>query len=92
VLFWLKELKLTRNDSWCLTYPDIFAISSQSRTKGASIQIFNTKYIHTQPLLVNLASAPHTVRDFDFMADQGTTRVVAAIGKELLIFEINIES
>jgi hypothetical protein len=92
VVSWLKELKLTEDDRWCPTYPDIFAISSQSRTKGATIQIFNTKYIHTQPLSVTLVSAPHVVRDFDFMADQGTTRVVAAIGKELFIFEINIES
>ncbi|KAJ7849155.1 hypothetical protein B0H14DRAFT_2766264 [Mycena olivaceomarginata] len=48
---------------WCPTYPEYFAISTQSPAKGAVVNIHNTTY--TQPTAIALAPRPHFIRDFD---------------------------
>jgi hypothetical protein len=76
---------------WCPTYPELFAISTQSPHKGAVIHVHNANYIHTQPTPFVVSPRPHFVRDFDFLASPGIPRITAAIGRQLVIFSIGVD-
>jgi len=39
-----------------------------------------------------IASRPLYVRDFDFISEKGIPRIVAAIGREVVVFYIGVES
>ncbi|KAG7092201.1 hypothetical protein E1B28_008569 [Marasmius oreades] len=77
---------------WCYTYPEFFAISTQSPLKGAVIHVYNTGYVHAQPTMFEISSRPHFVRDFDFVASRGIPRLAAAVGRSVVIFPIGVES
>jgi len=77
---------------WCQTYPDYFAISSQSPVKGAVIHVHNMAFIHAQPNVITIAPSPHRIHDFDFLAIRGTPRIVVAVGHEVIIFSIAADS
>ncbi|KAJ7694085.1 hypothetical protein B0H17DRAFT_1168601 [Mycena rosella] len=72
---------------WCPTFPDYFAISTQSPLKGAVINIHNTTY--TQPTAMPLAPRPHFVRDFDWLASR-TPRIAAAVGHKIIVFSVGL--
>ncbi|KAF9002014.1 hypothetical protein BDQ17DRAFT_1327033 [Cyathus striatus] len=77
---------------WCRTYPEYFAISTQSPNKGAVIHVHNFNYVHAQPTAFNLHARPHYIKDFDFMATRGIPRIAAAVGREVVVFSIGVES
>ncbi|KAK1229065.1 hypothetical protein PQX77_007881 [Marasmius sp. AFHP31] len=77
---------------WCYTYPEFFAISTQSPLKGAVIHVYNTGYVHAQPTTFEISTRPHFVRDFDFVASRGIPRLAAAVGRSVVIFPIGVES
>ncbi|GBE82570.1 WD40-repeat-containing domain protein [Sparassis latifolia] len=77
---------------WCPTYHEYFAISAAPPTKGAVIHLYNTGYIQAQPTVYNIGSRPLYVRTFDFMADRGIPRIVAGVGREVVIFYIGDDS
>ncbi|KAJ7684840.1 hypothetical protein DFH06DRAFT_1156822 [Mycena polygramma] len=74
---------------WCPTFPEYFAISTQSPAKGAVINIHNTAY--TQPTAMTLAPRPHYIRDFDWLASR-TPRIAAAVGRQLIVFSVAVDS
>lgn len=78
--------------SWCHTYPEHFAISTQSPSKGAIVQVYNVNFIQAQPTIFNLRPRPHFVRDFDFLAMRGIPRIAAAVGHTVMIFSIGVDS
>lgn len=82
----------TPSSRWCHTYPEYFAISTQSPAKGAVIHVHNVNYIHAQPTVFNIYPRPHLVRDFDFLAIQGIPRLAAATGPKVVIFSIGVDS
>ncbi|RDB24026.1 Nucleoporin Nup37 [Hypsizygus marmoreus] len=77
---------------WCPTYPDYFAISTKSPSKGAVIHVHNINYIQAQPTVFNILPRPHLVRDLDFLALPGIPRIAAAIGRTVMIFSIGVDS
>lgn len=77
---------------WCPTFPEYFAISTQSPDKGAVVNIHNTNYLQAQPTVFNIYPRPHTVRDFDFLSLRGIPRIAAAVGRTLVIFSIGVDS
>ncbi|KAF5386974.1 hypothetical protein D9615_001774 [Tricholomella constricta] len=77
---------------WCPTYPDYFAISTQSPSKGASIHVHNLNYFQAQPTIFTILPRPHLVQDFDFLAFRGIPRIVAAVGRTIFIFSIGVDS
>ena len=42
--------------------------------------------------MFNVAPRPLYVRDFDFLAQKGIPRIAAAVGREIVIFYIGVES
>ena len=77
---------------WCPTYADYFAISSASPAKkGASIHLYNSKYLHAQPNVINISNVPHRVRDFDWLALPGVPRLAVAFGRDVIVFPISVE-
>ncbi|KAK7693054.1 hypothetical protein QCA50_002619 [Cerrena zonata] len=76
---------------WCPTFPEYFGISTNSPTKGAVINVHNTTYIHTEPNSFAIAPRPLFVRDFDFLSTPGIPRIVAAVGREVVMFSIGVE-
>jgi hypothetical protein len=76
---------------WCQTYPDYFAISTQSPEKGAVIHVHNTNYIHASPTIFNLHPKPLLVRDFDFLGMRGVPRIAAAVGRTVFVFTIGVD-
>ncbi|OCH95227.1 hypothetical protein OBBRIDRAFT_720874 [Obba rivulosa] len=77
---------------WCPTYPEYFAISANAPGRGAVIHVHNTGYVHAQPTVFNVGPRPLFVRDFDFLAARGIPRLVAAVGREVVIFYIGVDS
>lgn len=77
---------------WCQSYPDYFAISTQSAVKGAMIHVHNMAFVHAQPNVISIAPRPHHIRDFDFLATRGIPRIAAAVGREVIIFSIAADS
>ena len=49
-------------------------------------------YIHAQPTAFNIATRPLYVRDFDFLGQKGIPRIAAAVGRELVVFYIGVDS
>jgi len=74
---------------WCPTFPEYFAISTQSPVQGAVINIHNTTY--NQPTAMSLAPRPHFVRDFDWLASR-TPRIAAAVGHKVIVFSVVVDS
>jgi hypothetical protein len=72
--------------------PDCFGITSRSPSKGAVIHIHDMRYIHAQPSVINIASKPHIIRDFDFVASHTSTILAAAVGRELVVLSLDIDS
>jgi hypothetical protein len=83
---------LTVPHRWSHSMPDCFGITSQSPSKGAVIHIHDMRYIHAQPFVINIASKPHIIRDFDFVASRGTTIISAAVGRELVVLSVDVDS
>jgi len=77
---------------WCPTFPEYFAISTRSPLKGAHLHIHNTAYINAQPATFTLAPRPVQIRDFDFLATPGVPQIAAAVGQEIVIFHIGVET
>lgn len=78
---------------WCPTYPEFFAVSSNSPQKGAIIHVHNTDYVPMEPTAVlTIAPRPLFVRDFDFLATPGVPKIAAAVGREVVLFQIGVES
>ncbi|KZT03433.1 uncharacterized protein LAESUDRAFT_704750 [Laetiporus sulphureus 93-53] len=77
---------------WCPTHPEYFAISAISPARGAVINIHNTSYVSAAPVAFPLAARPWTVRSFDFIMSHGVPRIAAAVGREVIIFYIGVES
>lgn len=91
----LKHRHLTYlhlDNSWCPSHHEYFAVTTNSPAKGAVIHVHNTNYINAQPTVFQIASRPLYVRDFDFIAEKGIPRIVAAVGREVIIFYIGVES
>ncbi|KIP02652.1 hypothetical protein PHLGIDRAFT_26486 [Phlebiopsis gigantea 11061_1 CR5-6] len=77
---------------WCSSYPDYFAVTTNSPGKGAVVHVHNTGYLQAQPTVFSVAPRPAYVRDFDFLAAKGIPRIAAAVGRELVVFYIGVES
>lgn len=77
---------------WCATFPDYFAVTTNSTAKGAIVHVYNTSYLQAQPTVFNVAPRPLYVRDLDFLGGKGIPRIAAAVGRELIIFYIGVES
>ncbi|EED83928.1 predicted protein [Postia placenta Mad-698-R] len=77
---------------WCPTYPDYFAISSRSPTKGAVIHVHNIQNPHGPLASFSMANGPLYVRAFDFLAARGVPRIAAAVGRQVVILYIGDES
>lgn len=77
---------------WCPTYPEHFALSSLSPTRGAVIQIHNLNFVTAQPTVFTLRPRPQMVKDFDFMSAPGIPKIAAAVGRTMLVFPIGEES
>ncbi|KAI0822683.1 WD40-repeat-containing domain protein [Trametes gibbosa] len=77
---------------WCPTYADYFAVSTSSAAKGAVIHVHNVAYVHAQPTVFQIAPRPLYVRAFDFVACRGIPRIVAAVGREVIVFYIGVDS
>lgn len=77
---------------WCPSHHEYFAVTTNCPTKGAVIHVHNTGYIQAQPTVFQIAPRPLYVRDFDFIAEKGIPRIVAAVGREVVIFYIGVES
>lgn len=77
---------------WCTTYPEYFAVTTNSTAKGAVIRVYNTSYLQAQPTVFSIAPRPLYVRDFDFVGGKGIPRIAAAVGRELIVFYIGVES
>ncbi|KAL1947489.1 hypothetical protein VTO73DRAFT_13213 [Trametes versicolor] len=77
---------------WCPTYPDYFAVSTSSPAKGAVLHVHNVAYVHAQPTVFQIAPRPLYVRAFDFVACKGIPRIVAAVGREVIVFYIGVDS
>lgn len=56
------------------------------------MHVYNTGYLQAQPTVFNIASRPLHVRDFDFVGGKGIPRIAAAVGRQLVIFYIGVES
>jgi len=77
---------------WCPTYPEYFAVSTNDPTKGAFINVHNTAYLPSEPTAFVVGKRPLYIQDFDFVATQGIPRIAAAVGREVVIFYIGVES
>ncbi|KAF9050809.1 hypothetical protein BDZ89DRAFT_1057233 [Hymenopellis radicata] len=77
---------------WCYTYPEYFAISTQSPSKGAVVHVHNVNYIHSQPSVFPVAPRPHLIRDFDFVSVPGIPRLAVAFAKTISVFRIGVDS
>ncbi|KAI0340149.1 hypothetical protein BDW22DRAFT_1486417 [Trametopsis cervina] len=77
---------------WCPSHHEFFAVTTNSPLKGAVINVYNTSYIQAQPTVFTIASRPLYVRDFDFIFEKGIPRIAAAVGREVIIFYIGVES
>ncbi|EGN92011.1 hypothetical protein SERLA73DRAFT_191705 [Serpula lacrymans var. lacrymans S7.3] len=76
---------------WCPTNPSCFAVAARSSGKGAVIFVHNSNYVHAHPLVINVASRPNTVRDFDFLTFPGQVLLSVAMGAELLVYPVQTE-
>ncbi len=56
------------------------------------IHVHNVTYTHAQPTVFQIASRPLYVRSFDFLAARGIPRIVAAVGRDVVIFYIGVDS
>ena len=54
--------------------------------------MYNTSYLSAAPTVFAVAPRPLYVCDFDFIAQKGIPRIAAAVGRELVIFYIGVES
>ncbi|KAL7283116.1 hypothetical protein ACG7TL_002541 [Trametes sanguinea] len=77
---------------WCPTYPEYFALAPSSPAKGAVVHVHNVAYVHAQPTVFQIAPRPLYVRAFDFVACRGIPRIVAAVGREVVVFYIGVDS
>ncbi|KAF7777446.1 hypothetical protein Agabi119p4_3518 [Agaricus bisporus var. burnettii] len=77
---------------WSPTYPEYFAISSLSPAKGALIHVHNINYVHAQPTVFAVKPRPHSVQDFDFLSMRGIPRIAVAVGHNVHIFTIGVDS
>ncbi|EIW85296.1 hypothetical protein CONPUDRAFT_135091 [Coniophora puteana RWD-64-598 SS2] len=76
---------------WSPQRPDVFAVSGQPSSQGAMIHVYNTAYLQAQPNAVQVAPAPHCIRDFHFMAVNDGLAMVAAVDQEVLIFALGTD-
>ena len=58
---------------------------------GAEIWLNNVNHLQTQATSITIAPRPHRVIDFDWLATRGVPRIVAAVGKDVVIFSISEE-
>ncbi|CAA7270166.1 unnamed protein product [Cyclocybe aegerita] len=77
---------------WCPTYPEHFAISTQSPTKGAIIHVHNCNFVHAAPTPFVVRPRPHFIRAFDFLSMSGIPRIAAAIGRSVIVFSIGVDT
>ncbi|KAJ3502027.1 hypothetical protein NLJ89_g9071 [Agrocybe chaxingu] len=78
--------------SWCPTYPEHFAISTQSPTKGAIIHVHNCNFVHAPPTPFVIRPRPHFIRAFDFLSMGGIPRIAAAVGRSVIVFSIGVDT
>lgn len=83
---------MTLDISWSPTYSEYFAISTRSPAKGALIHVHNINYVHAQPTVFTINPRPHSVADFDFLGMRGIPRIVAAVGRNVHVFTIGVDS
>ncbi|ETW85578.1 hypothetical protein HETIRDRAFT_309790 [Heterobasidion irregulare TC 32-1] len=76
---------------WCQTFPDYFAISTRSPSKGAVIHVYNYSYVQAEPTVFNIGPRPLRVQDFDFLAMKGIPRIVAVVERQLIVFYIGVD-
>ncbi|KAJ7046506.1 hypothetical protein C8F04DRAFT_1060692 [Mycena alexandri] len=74
---------------WCPSYPEYFAISTQSPAKGAVLNVHNINY--PNPTTMALAPRPHFIRDFDWLASRAP-RIAAAVGRKVIVFSVAVDS
>ncbi len=67
-------------------------MSTSSPAKGAVLHVHNVAYVHAQPTVFQIAPRPLYVRAFDFVACKGIPRIVAAVGREVIVFYIGVDS
>ncbi|KAF7304767.1 DEAD-box protein abstrakt [Mycena kentingensis (nom. inval.)] len=72
---------------WCPTLP-IFAISSCSPAKGATISIHT---LTPSTTTIALAPRPHFIRDFDWISSP-TPRIAAATGRRVILFDVTVDT
>ncbi|KAI0811099.1 hypothetical protein BC629DRAFT_1589844 [Irpex lacteus] len=77
---------------WCPSHHEYFAITTNAPTAGAVVNVYNTNHIHAHPTTLTIAPRPLYVRDFDFISQKGIPRIAAAVGREVVIFNIGVES
>jgi len=81
-----------RQFRWCRGVPGCFGITSQSPSMGAVVHIHNMRYIYAQPSVVDVAPKPNIIRDFDFISSQGTSIIAAAVGRQLVLLSVDLDS
>ena len=67
-------------------------MTTNSTSRGAVVHVYNVGYLQAQPTVFHIAARPLYVRDFDFVGGKGIPRIAAAVGRELVIFYIGVES
>lgn len=77
---------------WSPTYSEYFAVTTNCPSKGGVIHVYNTNYLQAQPTVFAIAPRPLYVRDFDFVAEKGIPRIAAAVGRDVVIFYIGVDS
>lgn len=79
-------------NSWCPSHHEYFAITTNSPLVGAVVNVYNTNHIHAHPTTLTIAPRPLYVRDFDFISQKGIPRIAAGVGRDVIIFNIGVES
>ena len=67
-------------------------MSTNNPSKGALINVHNTAYLPTEPTAFVVGKRPLCISDFDFLATKDIPRIAAAVGREVVIFYIGVES
>ncbi|KAI5124016.1 hypothetical protein M0805_003848 [Coniferiporia weirii] len=81
-----------RKIRWCPSFPEYFAISAISVTpKGAVINVNNMDHLQSQAASIEIATRPHHVTDFDWLATRGTPRLAVAVERDVYVFPISVD-
>lgn len=77
---------------WCPTHPEYFAIAGNSPNKGAVIHVHHIGHVQVPPVVFCIGQRPLFVRTFDFLTGDDMPRVAAGVGRNIMIFNIGIDT